>query len=188
MRFRMVSRVSVISSNGAVMLKTAVAAGALLLSPLASPVHAAQSTSAPVTIAVSTPPSGAYYEQNGSNVCGTPGGGSSGTTSGPTGTVTVCRLQFSAVPSGKTLVIEHVACNLRVGGDVLTDIALGTPSGITDVRLVPLEPTLVAQAYYNYYAVNDDVVYATRAIPRIVMHSETDAELSMACQISGHLK
>jgi hypothetical protein len=188
MRFEMVSRVSVLSSNGAAMLKTAVAAGAVLLSSFASQSHAAQSVSAPVTNSVSTAPSGAYYEQNGSNVCGTPGGGSSGTTSGPTGTVTICRLQFTAVPSGKTLVIEHVACHLRVGGDVLTEISLATPSSKSDTRLVPLEPTLVSQAIYNYYAVNDDIVYVTRSIPRLVMRSETEAELSMTCQISGHLK
>ena len=134
-------------------------------------------------------PSGAYYEQNGSNVCGQPGGGSSGASGGPTGTAHECKLQFAAAPAGKTLAIEHVACNLFVGGDVLADISLATPSGPNDSRLVPLEPTPLSQASYNYYSVNDDVVYVTRTNPRIVMHAEaSDAVLSMTCQISGHLK
>jgi hypothetical protein len=183
----MLSRASVLASTGPLLLKTAAVAASILFPGLASPGYAAQSVTAPVTSPVSTGPTGTYYEQNGSNVCGTPGGGSSGTTSGATGTATVCKLQFTVVPSGKALVIEHVACNLRVGGDVLTDISLATGSGINDTRLVPLEPTFVSQAVYNYYAVNDDVVYVTRN-PRIIMRSETNAELSMTCQISGHLK
>ena len=71
---------------------------------------------------------------------------------------------------------------------MLTNISLATASGINDSRLVPLEPTPVSQATYNYHSVNDDVVYVTRGIPRIVMRSEAEAELSMTCQISGHLK
>jgi hypothetical protein len=153
----------------------------------ASQGFAAQSLDAPFIFQKSTAPTGAYYEQNGSNGCGVPGGGSSGTSSGATGTATVCKINFAAPPNGKYLVIEHVACNLVLGGDLLADISLATGAGINEVRLAPLKPTLVSQGYYNYYSLNDTFIYATNAVPRIVLHTENNASLQAACQISGHL-
>lgn len=51
-----------------------------------------------------------------------------------------------------------------------------------------MPPTLVSQAFFTYYSVGDDVGYVTRDIPRIALQSESNAELVMTCQISGHLK
>jgi hypothetical protein len=160
---------------------------AILFAGLVSQGYAAQSTTAPVILSETTEPTGAYYEQNGSNECGNSGNGSSGTTGGPTGTATVCKINFAAAPTGKYLVIEHVACNLRLGGDLLADISLATAAGTNDGRLVPLEPTIVSQGSYNYYSLNESVLYASRGNPRIVLHTEQIAQLLMTCQISGHL-
>ena len=128
----MVRRASVPASCGAAMLGTAALGAVILLSGFASQGHAAQSVNPPISFPTSTAPSGSYYEQNGANTCGTPGGGSSGTTSGPTGTAIECKISFTAVPSGKSHVIEHVACNLRLGGDVHTEINLASASGVND--------------------------------------------------------
>ena len=158
---------------------------AILFAGLASQAYAAQSVSAPVIIPQSA--SSSYYEQNGTNVCGDPGFGSSGTSSGATGTATVCKIDFTRVPAGKDLAIEHVACNLYTGGDPLANISLATAQGINDVRLLPLQPTLVGENFYIYYSLNNAILYVTRGIPRIVMRSESNATLSMTCQISGRL-
>ena len=159
--------------------------GAILFAGLASQAYAAQSVSAPVIIPQSAASS--YYEQNGTNLCGFTGNGSSGTTGGPTGNATVCKIDFTRVPAGKDLAIEHVSCNLYTGGDLLKDISLATAQGINDVRLLPLEPTLVAENFFIYYSLNDAILYVTRGIPRLVMRTESDSQLSMACQISGRL-
>jgi hypothetical protein len=159
------------------------ACGLALLAGLISQGHAAQSVSAPVLFSQTTAPAGAYYEQNGSNFCGF----HASTSSGSNTTASVCRLDFAAAPTGKYLVIEHVACNLVLEGVALADVSLANASGVNDIRLVPLEPTLESQSDTNFYSLNESVLYVTRSVPRIVLHSAGDGFLTMTCQISGHL-
>jgi hypothetical protein len=164
--------------------------GVILLAGLASEVNAAQSVTAPILLSQSTEPTGAYYEQNGSNVCGTASSSSSGgaSSSGDAGNpVTVCKIDFAAAPTGKYLIIEHVACNLVLEANSLADISLASASGVNDIRLVPLEPTPETQNGSYYYSVNDSVLYGTRTAPRIVLHPAAAGVLHMTCQISGHL-
>jgi hypothetical protein len=161
--------------------------GLTLLAGLISQGHAAQSVSAPVLLSQSTEPTGAYYEQNGSNVCGTGGYGSSSGASGSQSNYLVCKIDFAAPPTGKYLVVEHVACNLRLEGIPLTDVSLAATSGTNEVRVLPLEPTLEAQNGDYYYSLNDSVLYATRTVPRIVLNASGPTTLHMTCQISGHL-
>jgi hypothetical protein len=159
---------------------------AILFAGLISQGRAAQSVTAPVLLSQSTEPTGAYYEQNGYNNC-TGGSGTSSGASGSSGTATVCKIDFAAAPTGKYLVIEHVACSLVSEVSKLAHISLATASGTNDIRLVPLEPTLEAEDGDFYYSVNDSVLYATRTVPRIVMHLIDPGVLDMTCQISGHL-
>jgi len=157
--------------------------GILLFAASASSGYAAQSVSAPVLLSQSTAPTGAYYEQNGSNLCGF----HASTSSGSDTTASVCKLDFAAAPTGKYLVIEHVACNLVLEGVALADVSLATASGVNDIRLVPLEPTLESQSDTYFYSLNESVLYVTRTVPRIVLHPAGPGFLTMTCQISGHL-
>jgi hypothetical protein len=163
---------------------TSIVCAAILVAAFSSQGNAAQSVSAPVLLSQSTEPTGVYYEQNGSNVCGPSGTGSSGE-GNPY--VTVCKIDFAAPPTGKYLVIEHAACNLVLELNSLADISLASASGVNDIRLVPLQPTLETQNGSYYYSVNDSVLYGTRTAPRIVLHPAAAGVLHMTCQISGHL-
>jgi hypothetical protein len=141
--------------------------------------------SAPVLFSQSTEPTGAYYEQNGSNTCG--GFGSGSGTSGQPADAEFCKIDFAAPATGKYLVIEHVACIIWLDSNLLSDVSLASASGANEVRLVPLEPTAMGQGPLVYYAVNDTVLYVTRSTPRIVLHPSAPSGSKITCQISGHL-
>jgi hypothetical protein len=156
-----------------------------LFAAFSSQGNAAQSVSAPVLFSQSTEPTGAYYEQNGSNSCGN--FGTSSGTSGLPADAEFCKIDFAAPAIGKYLVIEHVACNIVLNSNLLADVSLASASGANDVRLVPLEPTAMGQNSGFYYAVNDTVLYVTRSTPRIVLHPTAPSGSKITCQISGHL-
>jgi hypothetical protein len=99
-----------------------------------------------------------------------------------------CKARLCGTPTGKYLVLEHVACNLVLETTQPPDISLASASGLKDIRLVPLEPTPETQdGTTNYYSLNENVLYVTRTVPRIVMHAVAGGVLHMTCQISGHL-
>ena len=165
---------------------SSIVCAAILFAGLVSQSDAAQSVDPPFVFSRSTQPTGAYYEQNGSNECGHSSSSSSGASGGPP-TVNVCKINFASPPNGKYLVIEHVACNLVLDALPLADVSLATASGANETRLLPLEPTLETQADALYYSLNDSVLYVANSAPRIVVHGVDDERFVMACQISGHL-
>jgi hypothetical protein len=148
---------------------TAIAAGAVGLSALATTANAA-----PIIV-------GSYYED--------------GVLSGGTcQSFPICDVTFSAIPAGRQVLITRVTCHVETGTQVLTLAKLGLKNGTGAIvfsreEILPRSPVSTSGPGNNYYQVGGaaSFLYKQNQFPYVRVHQPVSGSMFLQCRITGQL-
>jgi hypothetical protein len=122
--------------------------------------------------------SGTYYEENASNSC--------------SGSVN-CSVLFSAIPTGKAVLLVRIACSIRVTTSVQifrVELGLSRPSQPpTRFQDLTFVNTGSASALQKFYVVESDphFLIGAGARPFVRLNTNSNALINMDCHIAGEI-
>ena len=104
-----------------------------------------------------------------------------------------CRLNFSAIPVGKVVILERVGCVLSVSNQpvIHAQIGVSATSGGTPTRSIPLTfPRTLQTSSYHFYNTNEEIKFriGNGRYPYVFAEYLNAANGSMECVIVGTVK